>query len=323
MHVSFVEYFVDPKTKEPLVLEATESKGDFVESGFLKSSTNKYPIVRGIPRFVDYESQNYSKSFGYQWHRWPRVQFEAENVGKPMAGYTRKMWERITGITGDLTGKTIVDIGCGPGRFSDVARSKGAKVIGIDFSSAVEMAAKNLKDDPNVCICQADALNLPIKPGSIDGAFTIGVLHHTPNPKEGVNQAFHVLKDPGWFSICVYSKGGYYDFPTVQLWRKLFNVLWKLFGHIPALIYTYCIVYLFWPIARVFPILDKPIRALFPFCNLPDINWSILDTFDSVTPTYQSAHESFEVFSWLKSTGFSQIEPTDWGFTSFRGTKGK
>ena len=32
-----------------------------------------------------------------EWSRWPRVQFESENVGRPMQGHTTRMWERITG----------------------------------------------------------------------------------------------------------------------------------------------------------------------------------------------------------------------------------
>jgi hypothetical protein len=62
-------------------------------------------------------------------------------------------------------------------------------------------------------------------------------------------------------------------------------------------------------------------RVFFPNINLPDINWSLLDTFDSITPSYQSTHESYEVFQWLKNCGLVNIEPTDWGFTSYRAIK--
>jgi len=318
MHVQFLKYFVDPTTREPLRLEHESQSGDIIESGYLVSSTNRYPIIRGVPRFV--ESINYSKSFGWQWKEWPRVQFEAENIGKPMEGHTRRMWERIVGYhecSLDLAGQAIVDIGCGPGRFIDIARSRGAKVIGLDYSNAVEVAHENFIHDPDVCIIQANALQMPIKSGSVDGAYTIGVLHHTPDPEAGVKEAYRVLASGKWFSICVYGKGGYYDFPTVQAWRRLFNLLGQFMGHTPPLIYTYFTVYLFRPIARLFPTLGKAIRLVFPFVNLPDKNWSLLDTFDSITPSYQSAHESYEVFSWLKRSGFHEIEPTNWGFTSF------
>jgi ubiquinone/menaquinone biosynthesis C-methylase UbiE len=78
-------------------------------------------------------------------------------------------------------------------------------VIGIDCSLAADVAASNFLEDFNVCICQADALKLPIKSGSIDGAYSIGVLHHTPSPMSGVKEAFRVLRPGGWFSMSVHA----------------------------------------------------------------------------------------------------------------------
>jgi SAM-dependent methyltransferase len=323
MHISFLEYLVDPTTKQPLQLEVSERNGNFIETGVLKSSAQTYSIVRGIPRFVEYQSANYSRSFGYQWRKWPRLQFESENVGRPMAGHTRKMWEKITGIVDNsamLKDAVVADIGCGPGRFIDVARSKAARVIGIDYSAAIEVAEQNFKHDPNVCCCQADALNLPLKSRSLDGAFSIGVLHHTPDPKAVVEQIAGALRPDGWFAISVYGQNGYYDFPMVQFWRRVFKTLWPIMGPYPALAYTYATVHLFWRVARIAPPLGKAVRAILPFINLPDIQWSLLDTFDSVTPSYQSAHSSYEVFRWLKDLGFTSVESTNWGFTSYRGS---
>src|SRR5437868_5172871 len=155
MHIQFAGHFADPKTGAPLTLTVTELRGDRVISGALDSPTARYPILRGIPRFVPFDTDNYSRSFGYQWNRWPRVQFDSENLGRPMQGHTSRMFERITG-QGSLDGQLILDMGCGPGRFIETARSKGAKVIGIDYSCAVEAAHENFKNDPDVCICQAD-----------------------------------------------------------------------------------------------------------------------------------------------------------------------
>jgi SAM-dependent methyltransferase len=321
VHRQFLEYLVDPLSQEPLRLENAETNGDLIEGGLLRSADREYPIVRGVPRFAGYASDHYAVSFGYQWKRWPRVQFESENAGRPMQGHTLRMWERITGISSDISQQVVLDIGCGPGRFIEVARRKGARVIGVDYSQAVEAAAENFAGDPDVCICQADALRLPIRQGSVDGAFSIGVLHHTPDPFRGVQAAYRAIRPGGWFAVSVYGKGGYYDFPTVQMWRRLFHFLWPLFGHYPPLLYSYITVYGLRPVAFI-PLLGKAIRLFLPFVKLPDIRWSLLDTFDSVTPSYQSGHESHEVFQWLKRSGFVEVEPSDWGSTVFRGRKG-
>jgi SAM-dependent methyltransferase len=320
MHASFTEYLVDPVTKEELTLQIDRAEGDRVITGSFRSSTALYPIVRGVPRFVNHTQKNYADSFGYQWNKWARIQFEHENVGKPMAGHTTNMWERITDCRGQLEGKLVLDIGCGPGRFTDVARRKGARAIAIDYSSAVEAAAEIFTNDDGVCICQADALRLPIRSSAIDLAFSIGVLHHTPDPKTGVQEAVRTLVPAGQFAISVYGKGGYYDFPTVYAWRRLFSMLWPVFKHYPPLIYSYATAYGLRPLAKI-PVLGKAIQVVIPFVRLPDIHWSVLDTFDSVTPSYQSAHESYEIFQWLRSAKLSEVEPTNWGFTAFKGTR--
>ena len=312
---------MDPKTRAPLTLEVErEENGNVIEGRFV-SSTAQYPIVRGIPRFVDHRAPEYADSFGYQWTRWPSVQFESRNAGKPMEGYTRRMWETITGITDRLSrDQVVLDIGCGPGRFIEVARLKGAKVIGVDYSLAVEAAGSEFNADPDVCICQADALNLPFLTGSLNGAFSIGVLHHTPQPSRGVEEAARVVSPGGWLAIAVYGKGGYYDGRLVNAWRRIFARLWGACGHYPPLFYTYAVVSLR-RLLRPLPPVNRAITAVLPSKELPDFTWSLIDTFDSVTPTYQSAHECHEVFAWLKRAGLRDIEPTRWGPTSFRGVK--
>src|SRR5689334_17757297 len=98
MHPSFLPLLCDPVTREDLRLEATKLEGDEVIEGSLVSSHATYPILRGIPRFVT--TEGYSENFGYQWNKWSRVQFESDNVGLPMEGHTRRMFDRITELAG-------------------------------------------------------------------------------------------------------------------------------------------------------------------------------------------------------------------------------
>lgn len=109
----------------------------------------------------------------------------------------------------------------------------------IPFGYDGDFAAANFDQDPEVCIVQGAALNLPFKTGALDAAFTIGVLHHTPDPQRGVEEIFRAVKSGGWASIHVYVKNSYYDNPKVQEWRRLFNRLWPILGPRPALFYAY------------------------------------------------------------------------------------
>ncbi|MDC0358391.1 class I SAM-dependent methyltransferase [Oligoflexia bacterium] len=316
MNVEFLKYLADPDTGAELELIDAAYDGQRVHSGILKSPTNQFPIVDGVPRFV--EHQAYTNSFGFEWTRWPRLQFDSENIGKAMEGYSTRMWEQVTCHTDNLKNQLVVDVGCGPGRFIEVARQKQGRVIGIDYSLAVDAAYQNFLHDPEVLICQADALKLPLKPGIVNASFSIGVLHHLPEPVKGLAEMTRILAPEGWTSICVYEKSGYYNYPNVQLWRAIFAYLAKVFGYYPALLYSFCTVYglrfLDWV-----PSLRKLVKIFFPYISLPDIRWSILDTFDSITPQHQSAHTTEEVQRWFVDTGLSSIKQTPWGSTAFKG----
>ena len=89
----------------------------------------------------------------------------------------------------------------------------------------------------------------------------------------------------------------------------------------PAILYSYVAINVIRPIARILVFIKSITSKCFPFVDLPDKNWSILDTFDSVTPMYASTHEREDVFDWLSAAGFQDIKPTNWGKTSFLAKK--
>jgi SAM-dependent methyltransferase len=318
MYPEFLQYLRCPESGEELQLEATQREGERIVAGTLFSSRARYPIIRGVPHFVGAETANYAASFGYQWARWPRVQFESENAGRPMAGHTASMFQRIVAQPADrLREGVVLDVGCGAGRFIDVLRSQGnARVIGVDYSAAANVAAENFRSDRNVLIVRADALRLPIRPGSLDGAYSIGVLHHTPDPRRGFQQLVAAVREGGWVAVCVYGKGGFYDDPRVLVYRRLFKLLWPLFGNLAPLAYSQLVARAIYPLTKV-PVLGPLMRLLFPMARLPDVRWRVLDTFDAVTPSYQSTHESYEIFQWFRQEALAEIEPSDWGFTSY------
>ncbi|MCL4552177.1 MAG: methyltransferase domain-containing protein, partial [Candidatus Marsarchaeota archaeon] len=249
MHPKFLEKLCCPKTGQPLTLVPTETgpNGLVVTGQLVTADGVVYPIVRGVPRFVSQE--HYASSFGYEWNRWPRVQFESENVGRPMAGHTTRMWETITEVGDDgVQGKTVVEFGCGPGRFLDVVRRKGGLAVGIDLSQAVEAARRNFADDPDVLIVQGDICNPPFAEGAFAGGYTIGVLHHTPDPLAGLEALVRTVRTGGWVACCVYPKGGFYDYPSVTRFRQLCNRIRPGFGYRLALAYSYLAAYVLTPL---------------------------------------------------------------------------
>jgi SAM-dependent methyltransferase len=300
-----------PVTGGALTLEATREQNGFVREGLLRTATTSYFIVNGIPRFVP--AENYSSSFGRQWHVWKRVQFENENIGGPMEGHTTAMFETITGHA-PLAGETVLDLGCGPGRFLDVCLTGGAKlVIGVDYSNAVDVAADNLRGERDrVFLIQGDALALPIVTGAVDVAYSIGVLHHTPSSAKGFAELTRIARSGGTVAVAVYGKG-YYSFPPVTAWRKFFNLFDEDTKFRLAMGYARFTTKVLEPLFGWSWATRNGIKLLFPFVSLPDRRWAVLDTFDSVTPAYQNWHTPQEVRSWYEANGFATITPTDWG----------
>lgn len=329
MHSKWLNILCCPHTGESLQLDSSDSTANgMVMSGFLVSSSGyRYPIVRGIPRFVSEEQ--YASSFGYEWSRWPRVQFESENVGKPMAGHTTKMWEIITGIgERELPGQTLVEFGCGPGRFLDVVRRKGGLAVGIDLSQAVESARRNFADDPDVLIVQGDICKPPFREGVFDGGFTIGVLHHTPDPLGGLKALTRTVKPKGWIACCVYPKGEFYDYPSVARFRQFHNSVKPMLGYYPALLYCYLSAYMMAPLmamAKRIPglnfIVNYMERNWLVSLYLPDVRWSLLDTFDAITPAIATTHTGDEVLGWMQQAGCTNIQTKDWCKTSLTGIR--
>jgi len=225
MHISFLSLLCDPVQKSELKLEVIEKKDDVIIEGILISEKNTYKITNGIPRFV--KNSNLKKSFGFQWKKWNNLQFESQNIGKPMEGVTRNLFEKSTKFEDQINkDKIFLDVGAGTGRFADLLLKNNNKVICLDVSSSVDQIQKNfIHKNKQLLVVQCDFENLPFKDESIDNAFSIGVLHHSKKPDFVFPEAYRVLKKEGSFAVSVYSKNSPYNFIGIFIWRKIFNFL--------------------------------------------------------------------------------------------------
>src|SRR5262245_50144590 len=72
------KYFVCPECEGDLTLAANDPATE-VESGSLSCAAcaKSYPIVRGVPRFI--EGEHYADTFGRQWRRWSLNQHDSVN----------------------------------------------------------------------------------------------------------------------------------------------------------------------------------------------------------------------------------------------------
>ena len=77
------------------------------------------------------DAQHYAASFGFQWHRYQQVQLDHDERRIEDGDFRMK-----TGLRPEeLGGKLVLDVGCGMGRFAEVATRWGGRVIGVDLSA--------------------------------------------------------------------------------------------------------------------------------------------------------------------------------------------
>ncbi len=271
-------------------------------SGSLTCTTcdTPYPILRGIPRFVP--SDEYVHTFSFEWNTHQTTQLDSKTK-RPDSAVT---FREKTGYTKeDICGKLILDVGCGSGRFLEVARNLGGEAIGIDLSYAVDAAFRNFGSDPNVHIIQADVFRLPFKESIFDVIYSIGVLHHTPDTKKAFLSLLPLLKKSGKIAIWVYDYYTHQPFLLTRFYRKFTTKLPKRVLH--ALSY---IAVPYYYLLRI-PVLRYFFKVLLFIPEWKDWRWRVLDTYDWYSPKYQWWHTDHEVFSWFEEAHLKNIRVLD------------
>ena len=265
-----------------------------------------YPERNGVASFVD--SGAYADSFGFQWQRYNRTQLDSDECRESESDFRKR-----TGFTpAELNGKLVLDVGCGMGRFAEVATRWGARVVGVDLSAAAQVAARNLADRDFVAL-QADAFALPFALESFDYIYSIGVLHHTPDCERAVKGLPQFLKPGGYLAVWLYS--GY------NKWYRFSDLYRKVTSRMPPRV-LHGLLSVAVPTLnavdaglRVIPLIGKPmagaVHHVFPVNRHPRREWRVLDTFDWYSPQYQSKHTYEQVFRWFESCGMEDLHVVD------------
>ena len=117
-----------------------------------------------------------------QFHdRWAEsVDVESIDVRQANEACTAPEMRHITGLLGDLRGKTLLDVGCGLGEASVYFALKGAKVTSSDLSQGMLDAASALarKNGVEVEPHKSEAENLMLGDRRFDVIYVGNLLHH-------------------------------------------------------------------------------------------------------------------------------------------------
>lgn len=255
-----------------------------------------YPIIDGIPRFIlelEPSIEETRRSFDLQWKMSrPRGEYNQFNPE-----YKKKLVAYLlddTMLPADyFKGKRVLDAGCGVGRFTYAMVQLGAYVTAIDYNNiAVKIAYEYFKNNPRVCVIQADILNLPFPKNYFDFIISFGVLHHTGDTKRAFDELVPLLKENGILFIMVYEK-----YNSFKLWftdqvRKYTLKINK------ERLYKICII-----LSKIckYSIFRIPLK---PFI---DIGYSAEGNYDAFAKAINQHHTAEEVFRWYCEHGFSDV----------------
>jgi ubiquinone/menaquinone biosynthesis C-methylase UbiE len=267
------------------------------------------PVVNNVLRLVKEDA--YSESFTFQWKKFSNTQVDSvQNLD-----LTRKeILNKIQVVPEKVKGKFILDVGVGVGRHAEHFCEAGAYVVGIDLSNSVEQAEYNLRKYKNVVLIQADLFNLPFKKACFDLVYSVGVLHHTPDWKKGLESIAPFVKNGGVLSAWLYGMA----FSRRDEWIPFTSKISKK----TFLNFCYFIIRSRRKetgIDQNPTLLSRLIQLHFPHAvKHPNFERSLLALFDGYSPAYHDFLRSEDIESKMQELGFScrkgQVEASCAGF---------
>jgi SAM-dependent methyltransferase len=351
MKKRLLQLVVCPLCQGTLTCESFEEteKGE-VESGVVACQCGaSYPLIGGIPRLLPPELQSMlwemhpeffrayrtrlpeellpdeekqtlqsnedhaikaqretARSFGYEWQAFSEMLPDYESN-------FRWYFERFDPSA--FTGKRILDAGCGTGRHTfHMARAGANEVVGIDFSQAIEVAARNNRDNQNAHFIQADIYHPPFPPGSFDFVYSLGVLHHLPDPEKGFRTLLRLLRAGGYMNIYLY-----WNLEGEAAWRRAALRAVTGVRRVTTRIPHAVLKKLSWLVAASFQVaLVLPSRALahfkrtrswadrVPLGHYRDYSFRVLytDQFDRFSAPIENRYSRADVAAWFERAGF-------------------
>ncbi len=245
-------------------------------------------------------------TYGLQWNRFRIVRPDEDAA----------TFRSRTGLEPQsLAGTTVLDAGCGMGRYLRIAATGHPRLlVGMDLSEAAHAAADVTADVDSapILLVRGDLLRPPFGPDTFDHIYSLGVLDHTPDPRRAFLALARLLKPGGRIVIWVYER----ERPFLE-WMKDsqravstrmpvpvlagFSRLMAPMGEIKRRLMASRL----WPVQR----LGVALHVLSLGVSMhPDAEVRVCDTLDWYAPKFMSRHTLDEVKAWFAEAGLVAIE---------------
>ena len=151
-----------------------------------------------------------------------------EDFSLDQKNFLNKLLKKLDFDTKKIKNKLVLDMGCGSGRFSVAFARLGAKkVYGIDLGDEGLKIGKKIAKKfnvKNVKFKKSSVLKTSFKSNYFDFVFCKGVLHHTGNLKDSLNEFLRLIKPNGYGFLYLYGKGGVFWYSRKKMRQIMKNI---------------------------------------------------------------------------------------------------
>ncbi len=285
----------------------------------------EFPLRRHVPRFVP--ENDYCDNFSLEWRAHAVTQLDSRNGTRSSHDrlYAETQWEAA-----GLAGQRVLECGSGSGRFTEVLLEAGAQVFSFDYSGAVDSNWENNGGNPRLLLAQGDIRKIPFHKGTFDKVICFGVLQHTPDVRQSFMSMVPYLKPGGELVVDVYPR----RLREMLHWKYVLRCMTKRMDKKRLYEYVQKAVPWLLPISlslgRI-PLLGRKLVRLIPVNN-PEMSckglswqelrdWSILDTYDWLSPVYDQPQTLGTLREWYEQAGLEHLTFADTDVYVGRGTR--
>jgi SAM-dependent methyltransferase len=250
------------------------------------------------------------EAFGDEWERFQET--PAADLESIAADYFDIVPNEVLG-----PGTCALDVGCGTGRWTLHLARRVGHVDGVEPSTAVHVARRNLKNMPNVRVVSADIGSIPFEPGQYDLVCCLGVLHHVPDTRAALVDCVAYLRSGGVFLVYLY-----YDLEgRGPVYRAVFhasNVLRRCICRLPlrprAIVTDAIAGLIYFPLARISFLLAKigvggRIRTSIPLAYYGDKSFFVMrnDARDRFGTPLERRFSKADIEAMMREAGLTDI----------------
>lgn len=269
---------------------------------FEKYFSNNFKFKNDV--YIINKSDNYTENFGKQWKKYKKVQIDSINKFNISEKFLEKI---IFNKLEYLKNKTVLEIGCGAGRFTEHIIKYCKLCVSVDMSNAI--FHNIVKNQKKLILVKSDFTELNIL-NKFDIIICRGVLQHTPNPLFSIKKIHEFINTKGevFFDIYPMPKIGLLH-PKYIFWRPIISNLIKyekfekfLHKNIKLLLaykriinnftksnfISDCIIPI-WDYKNIIPLTEEQLNE-----------WAILDTLDGIYAKYDNPKSSKKIIKFLK-----------------------